>query len=88
MKHSTLEKRNPYAMLSSALLEGWETIDSIPVAGDGEFVVLTISGLIRTARNRNAVRKHRRADSYGPKRTTVVAVDSGNYLGAIAWKPA
>lgn len=85
MKHETATKRDPNAMLSEALSDGWETVDSIPVRGDGVFRVLTLSGLSRRAHNRNAERKSRRADAYGPKRSTVVAVDSGNYLAAIAW---
>ena len=86
MKHETLRKRDPNAMLSEALRNGWETVDTIPVRGDGVFLALTLSGLIRRAHNRNTVRKARRADAYGPKRSTVVATDSGNYLAAIAWK--
>lgn len=86
MKHDTPRRRDPNAMLSEALLNGWETVDTIPVRGDGVFLALTLSGLIRRAHNRNIDRKARRADAYGPKRSTVVASDSGNYLAAIAWK--
>ncbi|OAN82457.1 hypothetical protein A8B78_08375 [Jannaschia sp. EhC01] len=85
MKHETPVKRDPNAMLSDALDEGWQTVDTLPVRGDGVFLALTLSGLTRRAHNRNAERKARRADAYGPKRSTVVAVDSGNYLSAIAW---
>lgn len=88
MKHDPLRKRDPHAMLSEALSSGWETVDTLPLRGDGVFLVLTLSGLIRRAYNRNTVHKARRADAYGPKRSTVVAVDSGNYLAAIAWKAA
>ncbi len=86
MRHSVPQKRDAYQMLSDALAEGWQTIDTLPLRGEGVFLVLTISGLIRHAHSRNAVRTSRRADAYGPKRSSVVAEDSGNYLAAIAWK--
>ncbi len=38
------------------------------------------------ARNKKGFRRARTADSYGPARISVIAVDSGNYLSAIAWK--
>ena len=87
MKHTVPRKRDPFVMLSDALVSGWETVDSLPLRGDGAFLVLTLSGLVRRARNRNRELRFRRADAYGPKRATVVAEDSGNYLAAIAWKP-
>lgn len=86
MKHAAPRKRDPNEMLADALQEGWQTVDTLPVKGDGAFMVLTLSGLIRLAHNRNHTRKSRRADAYGPKRSTVVANDSGNYLAAVAWK--
>lgn len=86
MKHPDSEKRDPRAMLSDALANGWQTVDSVPVSGEGAFLVLTMSGLVRLARNRNKNRTARRADPYGPKRSNVIAVESGNYLAAIAWK--
>ena len=73
-------------MLEDALASGWSSVDDIPLRGEGEFLVLTLSGLIRRAKNRRDYRKIRRADGYGPRRLTVNAVDTGNYLGAIAWK--
>ncbi len=86
MEHSIPQKRDAYEMLNNALAEGWDTVDTLPLRGDGDFLALTVSGLIRRAYNRNTVRKSRRADAYGPKRSSVVAVSSGNYLAAIAWK--
>lgn len=88
MKHDLPKKHDPRAMLSEALVNGWETVDSVPLSGEGSFLVLTMSGLVRLARNRNLERTIRRADPYGPKRASVIAVDSGNYLAAIAWKCA
>lgn len=73
-------------MLAEALSDGWQTVETLPIAGEGTFLALTLSGLVRLSRNRNKVRKSRRADQYGPRRSTVAAVDSGNYLAAIAWK--
>lgn len=73
-------------MLEMAQADGWHTVDTIPLNGDGEFLVLTLSGLIRLSRNTKHFRNARRADGYGPKRTTVISVETGNYLGAIAWK--
>ncbi len=73
-------------MLADALASGWHSVDDIPLKGEGVFLVLTLSGLVRHARNRRTYRKIRRADGYGPRRLTVNAVDTGNYLGAIAWK--
>lgn len=87
VKHVVPNRRNPYKMLENALLEGWQTVDNIPLKGEGAFLVLTISGLTRLARNRKTFHAPRAADGYGPKRTTVCAAESGNYLGAIAWKP-
>ncbi|MEO1139715.1 MAG: hypothetical protein AAFW87_09685 [Pseudomonadota bacterium] len=86
MKHSLPKRRDPYKMLEAAVASGWQTIDTVPLKGDGTFLVLTLSGLIRLARNRKAFRNPRKADSYGPKRMTVNSVETGNYLGAIAWK--
>lgn len=74
-------------MLDDAINAGWRSIRSIPRAGEGEFLVLTISGLVRRARNHRELPRFRAADGYGPRRTSVVAVESGNYLTAIAWKP-
>lgn len=86
LKHSLPKRRNPYQMVEEALASGWQSVDTLPLKGEGEFLVLTLSGLVRLARNRRAYRKFRKADGYGPKRITVNAVESGNYLGAIAWK--
>lgn len=77
---------DPYLLLERALEDGWQDIDTIPIAGDGEFLVITIKGLVRLARNRKKTRIARRADGWGPKRTTVASVKTGNYIGAIAWK--
>ena len=87
MKHDLPKRRDPYDMLQKALADGWHSVDTIPLKGEGEFMVLTISGLTRRARSRRTFRAARAADGYGPSRTTVCAVESGNYLGAIAWKP-
>ncbi|NRB04154.1 MAG: hypothetical protein HRU30_12920 [Rhodobacteraceae bacterium] len=86
MKHAVPERRKPYKMLEQALADGWESVHNIPLKGEGEFVVLTLSGLIKLARNRKVHRITRKADGYGPARTTVVSVRTGNYLGAIAWR--
>lgn len=74
-------------MLDDALEAGWLRIGSVPCAGQGDFMVLTMSGLIRRARNHREKPRFRDADGYGPRRAAVVAVESGNYLTAIAWKP-
>lgn len=81
--HST---QDPYMLLERAISEGWSSVDTIPISGEGEFLVVTLKGLVRLARSRAARRICRRADGWGPKRSTVVAVETGNYLGAIAWK--
>jgi hypothetical protein len=86
MQHSVPKRRNPFDMLAAAVSLGWRTIEDIPLQGEGEFLVLTISGLVRRARNRKDFRNARPADGYGPSRTTVVAVETGNYLGAVAWR--
>ena len=86
MKSSDSEHRQPFKMLEEALAEGWLPIDSIPLAGEGEFLALTLSGLVRLVKNRKTDRKPRRADGYGPKRTSVNSVETGNYLAAIAWR--
>ncbi|WP_299627479.1 hypothetical protein [uncultured Tateyamaria sp.] len=86
MKHSVPIRRDPYLVLEDALRSGWQTVDTIPLRGEGTFMVITLSGLHRRAKNRRDYRRFRKADGYGPKRITVNAVDSGNYLGAIAWK--
>ncbi len=86
MQHSVPKRRDPYQMLEDALEKGWESVDTIPLKGEGAFLVLTMSGLIKLAKNRKDYRNPRKADGYGPKRTTVNSVKTGNYLGAIAWK--
>lgn len=86
MRHEAPKRRDPNMMLSDALADGWQTVETLPLSGEGTFLALTLSGLIRLSRNRNKSHKSRRADQYGPKRSTVAAVDSGNYLAAIAWK--
>ncbi len=73
-------------MVAEALKQGWNDVHSIPLKGEGDFIVLTLSGLIRRARNRRTYRRVRRADGYGPERITVNSVETGNYLGAVAWK--
>lgn len=70
-----------------ALLHGWSTVRTIPLAGEGPFLALTLRGLIREVRSRSSVRRIKPADGYGPERVTVRAIKSGNYLAAIAWKP-
>ena len=86
MKHELPKRRNTYEMFAEALEAGWQPIHTIPEAGEGHFLVLTLSGLIRMARNKKGFRKARRPDGYGPARISVIAVDSGNYLSAIAWR--
>lgn len=86
MKHSTPKRRDPFEMLSQALQAGWQTLDTVPLKGEGEFLVLTVSGLVRLARNGKEFRNPRKADAYGPERMTVNSVKTGNYLGAIAWR--
>ncbi|MBT8458279.1 MAG: hypothetical protein HKP37_07870 [Boseongicola sp.] len=88
MKHSLPTKRDPFEMHASAMQKGWNSVETMPVKGEGEFLVLTLSGLIRFARNRNVVRKSRNADGYGPARSTVISCEMGNYLAAIAWRHA
>ncbi len=73
-------------MLEDALDQGWHPIDTVPLRAEGAFMVLTLSGLTRLARNRKAFRNPRPADGYGPRRMTVSSVETGNYLAAIAWK--
>lgn len=86
MKHSLPTKRDPFEMLATALQDGWHSVETLPVRGDGDFLVMTLSGLIRTARNRNLERRFRKADGYGPARANVISCKTGNYLAAIAWK--
>lgn len=86
MKHTLPEKRDPFRMQEKALDEGWQTVESIPLRGEGEFMVLTMSGLIRKARQVRTHPRIKRADGYGPARVTVVGVETGNYLAAIAWR--
>ncbi|WP_300032090.1 hypothetical protein [uncultured Roseobacter sp.] len=82
----TRRRVNPFELLEEALEEGWQTVDTIPRAGQGDFLVLTLTGLVARARTRSDSPRIRRADGWGPERTTVVASGSGNYLGAIAWR--
>jgi hypothetical protein len=70
-----------------ALDHGWNPTSTIPLAGEGLFLALTLRGLIREVRTRSSVLRIRPADAYGPQRVTVKAAKSGNYLAAIAWKP-
>lgn len=86
MKHSPPKRRDPFKMLDEALHTGWNRLDTIPLKGEGEFMVLTVSGLVRLARNGKTERKARKADAYGPERMTVNSVKTGNYLGAMAWR--
>lgn len=86
MKHQIPTRRNPFDMLAQALRNGWQGVETIPVKGDGVFWVITMSGLVRLSRNRNYHRRFRESDAYGPRRATVCSVETGNYLGAIAWK--
>ena len=51
MKHAVPKRRDPFEMLDEALQTGWNRLDTIPLKGEGEFLVLTVSGLIRMARN-------------------------------------
>ncbi len=88
MKHSVPKRRDPYAMLEKALEDGWQTVDTIPLKGEGQFLVMTLSGLIKLSHNRRHYRRFKDADGYGPMRISVNAVVSGNYLAAIAWKRA
>lgn len=75
-------------MLETALKNGWNTVDTIPLKDEGTFLVLTLSGLTRLSHNRRLHRRFRDADGYCPKCISVNAVESGNYLVAIAWKHA
>lgn len=86
MKHSIPKPRDPYEMLEQALASGWQTIDTVPLKGEGAFVALTLFGLTRLSKSRRFSRNFRKADGYGPKRISVNAVETGNYLAAIAWK--
>ena len=73
-------------MLAEALEDGWHSVETIPIKGDGDFLVITLSGLQRLARNRNQIRRYRKSDGYGPARANVISVGTTNYLAAIAWK--
>lgn len=86
MRHYVPKRRDPFEMHHDAIADGWQAVDTIPLKGEGEFMVLTLSGMIRLARNRRETRNIKPADGYGPMRTTVGAVVSGNYLAAIAWR--
>lgn len=78
---------DPYALVELAQARGWRSLDNVPLRGDGPFMALTLKGLERQVRNRSAQRSLRRADAWGPARCSVIAVESGNYLAAIAWRP-
>lgn len=78
---------DPFALLELAQARGWHSVDTVPLRGDGVFMALTLKGLERRVRNRSTTRTLRRADAWGPQRCSVIAVESGNYLAAIAWKP-
>ena len=86
MKYDLPERRDPYRMRERALSEGWQSVENIPGPVDGEFLVMTMSGLVRRARQIRNLPRIRLADGYGPQRVSVVGVASGNYLAAIAWK--
>lgn len=86
MTDATPKRRDPFEMLADALQSDWQELDTIPLKNEGPFLVLTVSGLVRLARNGKTARKPRKADAYGPERTTVNSVKTGNYLGAMAWK--
>lgn len=86
MKHAMPQRRDPKEMQRQALAEGWQPLSKIPKRGEGEYIVLTFSGLIRRARSHRLEPRIRAADGRGPERTTVVATESGNYLTAIAWR--
>ena len=73
-------------MSAKVRASGWDAVDTVPLAGEGDFLVLTLSGSVRLARNRKTFRNCRKADGYGPERTNVISVETGNYLAAIAWK--
>lgn len=79
-------RRNPYDMLENAIKVGWHAVDNIQPAGEGEFLVLKMSGFIRRARSIKTSHRTRFADSCSPARMTIVSVESGNYLAAIAWR--
>lgn len=78
---------NPYLLLELAEKSGWQSVETIPLRGDGPFMALTLTGLEREVRNRSKTLRMRRADAWGPARCSVISVESGNYLAAIAWKP-
>lgn len=82
----TNSRVDPFALLEQSLMNGWQAVETIPLAGEGVFLALTITGIVREVRSRNTERRIRRADSYGPARASVIGVDTGNYLAAIAWK--
>lgn len=86
MKHSNPKRRDPFKMFDDAIASDWNAVDTIPLSGEGEFMVMTLSGLVRRAKSRGFFRNIRKADSYGPMRITVNSVTTGNYLAAIAWK--
>ena len=86
MKHSIPERRDPLKILQRALSDGWSTMESVPGPDDGHFLVITMSGLIRLAKNHRQVLRLKGPDGYGPARIVVRGVATKNYLSAIAWK--
>jgi len=82
-----IDYSDSFHLFELAIDDGWRTIRTVPLAGQGQFLGLTIRGLIRVVKTRSNVLRVRPRDGYGPERVTVKAVASGNYLAAIAWKP-
>ncbi len=78
--------RSAYELLDTAVARGWNRIETIPLFGQGSFMVLTLFGLIRRAQNMQTELRIHSADDHGPNRTSVVSLESGNALVAIAWK--
>ena len=86
MKHTVPKRRSVYEMRDWSLEAGWQSLETLPDYGAGDFMVLTFSGLVRRAHLTRANPRIRPADGYGPARVVVAGVQSGNYLAAIAWR--
>ena len=86
LPHNTQTGQSAYDLLDKAVAQGWSSVETIPLFGQGSFMALTQFGLIRRAQNTQTERRIQSADRNGPNRTSVVSIESGNALVAIAWK--
>lgn len=86
MKHNIPERRDPFNILQRALSNGWSTMESVSGPDDGHFLVVTMSGLIRLAKNHRYVMRLKGQNGYGPAGVVVRGVATKSYHSAIAWK--